>query len=496
VLSIADQLAAELEPESEKTRPAPGSNVTSPRQKSGSTFQAANSVDTVEVLRHLDIEVEQTPRGFMARCPGCGELGALVCRGGLKCLHNRCADAGRPGHHGLRTNVDLVMTQGDCSASEAARKIGAWFGIPYAGDTPKHKDEADSSTTGAAPARPTTHAPLSGLPHLAKVALLGRPAILKAAAEQVAFVWQDIATAGGVVLLAGAPGEGKTTLLFLVLLARAAHERAHELLGRTIRGAAKGKYIVLVEGEHSEGSTARKLLASAKMLGIDDSATDHFIVVARRAIAIGSPAWQDIVALVSAGLVSDIAVDTIARIAAADADNEQQQVAIFEAVSQAIESAPAASEKPTVWVVAHTRKNNLTGGLADVSGSTQRTGQADTVLLVKGQRQNGRVASTSVTFAKLRETPNHHPAPATLTITDGQIVDGLAPDIRIPLEDRILELLNAEPKNKNMLARALDRSGKDIEAALTKLFREKKIVSEIRSVRGKSCKFFLPRVAS
>ncbi|HEY5375119.1 MAG TPA: AAA family ATPase, partial [Polyangiaceae bacterium] len=233
---------------------------------------------------------------------------------------------------------------------------------------------------------PTAAEPLRGLEYLGKVALVGRDRILELASTPVEYVWMDIAVAGTIVLIAGPPAEGKTTLLFLILAARMNPGEVVTLLGRAIQPAPPGQWVVLIEGEHSEASTGRKLVKSLKLLGLDDAALDRVVIVARKAVRLGSPEWTDVVRMVRAGLVSDIAIDTVARVAPADADNEREQVAVFDAVAQAIEAGPESGPKPIVWAVAHTRKNNTNGELADVSGSAQRTGQADTVLLIKGEK--------------------------------------------------------------------------------------------------------------
>jgi len=329
---------------------------------------------------------------------------------------------------------------------------------------------------------PTAAEPLRGLRHLGPMAVMGRARLLDLAAQPAVFVWKDIAVAGTIVLVAGPPAEGKTTLLFLILAARANTGAAITFLGRQIEPAPKNSWIVLIEGEHSESSAARKLIRSMQILGIDDAALDRVIVVARKAVKLGSPAWMDVVRLVRAGLVSDIAIDTVARVAPADADNEKDQVAIFDEVAKAIDAAPSPETQPMAWGVAHTRKT-MTGGLADVSGSAQRTGQADSVLLIKGEKVDGRTVSTKVTFEKLREEPDEYPAPVSFAIVADT---GRPPRIETsclanvdgrPLETRILELLKVGPKSKKAMCEALHRSHADVDAALTHLFSARDIES-------------------
>ena len=345
---------------------------------------------------------------------------------------------------------------------------------------------------------PSEDEPCRGLEHLGKVALVGHGRILEKAREAVSYVWQDIAVSGTIVLMAGGPAEGKTTLLFLVLVARMHEGPAVELLSRKVTPAPKGKWVVLIEGEHGEVSASRKLVRSCELLNISDLALSRVILVARKAVRIGSVEWKDVCSLVRAGLVSDIALDTIARVAPADANDEAAQVAIFDLVAQAIEEAPNEADKPTVWIVAHTRKGGNGTDVSDVSGSTQRSGQADSVLMVNGEKVDGRVVSSTVTFAKLREDPDEYPVPATFVfVADASGVKRVTSQEDVPsdtaLEDRILSLLTLGPKTKTTLANALCRSKTDIEAAISALFDARRIVSEKRKVNGRERTHFALR---
>jgi hypothetical protein len=316
----------------------------------------------------------------------------------------------------------------------------------------------------------------------------------------VVYLWQDIAVAGTIVLIAGPPAEGKTTLLFLILAARMNTGAAVSLLGRCIESAPAGQWLVIIEGEHSDASTARKLVKSLRLLGLDDSGLDRCIIVARKAVRLHSPEWIDVQKLVAAGLVSDIAVDTVARVAPADANDERDQVGIFDELAKTIELAPDDAPKPTAWLVAHTRKNGTSGGLEDVSGSAQRTGQADSVLLIKGEKVGGRTVSTMVTFAKLREDPDEYPMPVTFSIEktdDGEprlsVTDTgtTAEKDSRPLETRITDALGTGPKTKNALAKLLGRSWKDVDAAISNLFQSKAICTGTpQHVKGRDCPTF------
>ncbi len=345
---------------------------------------------------------------------------------------------------------------------------------------------------------PTGTDPMRGLHHLPLVALLGRQRIKDLAAKPVDYLWQDIAVAGTVVLIAGPPSEGKTTLLFLILAARM-HNTPVPLLERTMLPAAQGRFIVLIEGEHSEASTSRKLLKSLATLGLDDAGLERVIIIARKAVLVGSPEWRDIETLIAASLVSDVAIDTLARVAPADANDEAQQVAVFNTLAKAIERAPDELDRPTVWAIAHTRKNGTDKGLGEVSGSVQRVGQADTVLMVRGEKVDGQTVSSRVTFEKLREDPDEYPKPVEFSIVKDElgrpyIAGKRKPSEGVPLEERALALLRLEPRTKSWLATHLNRSKGDIDVVITNLFDQRMIVTSEVTVGGRVRKVFTARV--
>jgi hypothetical protein len=234
-----------------------------------------------------------------------------------------------------------------------------------------------------------------------------------------------------------------------------------------VKPAQVDQWIVLIEGEHSARSTALKLQRTMQELGINDAAFDRVIIVARKAVQIGSAVWMDVCKMVAAGLVSDIAIDTIARVAPGDANDEREQVAIFDSVAQAIEVAPEGRDKPVVWLVAHTKKAGRGGELTDVSGSVQRVGQADTVLLLKGERHKGRTVATTVTFAKLREEPDEYPTPAVFQL-GGRNARAVVPR-SAPLTERIVALLTAGPRTKWALRSALGAGAVPVDRALSEL---------------------------
>ncbi|MFO0619338.1 MAG: hypothetical protein U0414_42510, partial [Polyangiaceae bacterium] len=132
--------------------------------------------------------------------------------------------------------------------------------------------------------QPTSVEPLRGLSRLGPIALVGRATIAARAFEPVPYVWQDIAVRATIVLLAGGPGEGKTTLLFLLAAARINIEAPVKVLLREVKPAPPGQFFVLIEGEHGESSASRKLVKSCTMLGIHDDSLNRIIILARRSV--------------------------------------------------------------------------------------------------------------------------------------------------------------------------------------------------------------------
>jgi hypothetical protein len=341
---------------------------------------------------------------------------------------------------------------------------------------------------------PTAADPLHGLDALRRVAIVGRDRILELAARPIEYLWWGIATAAIVTMLSGDPGGGKTTLLFLLLAARLNLGSPVNVLGREVKPAPANQYVVLVEAEHSGESSARKIVQSLHLLGIDDQALGRLILVSRQAVKIGSPEWADIVRMVAAGLVSDIALDTLARVSpdAADPNSERDQAQLFGRIYEAIESAPDGVTKPSVWVAAHNRKGGGEG-LSAVSGSGQRVGQVDSLLVVRAILDaDQRVTSAEVTFPKLRERPDDWPGKIEYTVSkDGLIVlEGDSKSDR-PADERVLEYLrHFGPMTANELRKHLELHHRQVQAAVTKLFKDKCITSVEKDVRGKMEKAF------
>ena len=170
------------------------------------------------------------------------------------------------------------------------------------------------------------------------------------AGKPVDYVWDGIAVAGKIVLIAGGVGEGKTTLLTMILAARANMGEPVSLLGRKVFPAPRGQHVVLVESEMDIPSISRKVVQSCHMLGIPQTAMDRWCTSARQAVQLTdddseetgpmSSAWATIKELVRRGEVSDLAIDTLARFAPGDANAEDAQANIFDTLARLINSAP------------------------------------------------------------------------------------------------------------------------------------------------------------
>ncbi len=347
--------------------------------------------------------------------------------------------------------------------------------------------------------RPTATDPLRGLRVLPKLAVIGRERLVELAHEAVVYTWLGIAMAGIIIAIAGAPGEGKTTLLFLVVVARANVGNAVAVLGLPVTPAPTGRYVVLVEAEHGPASAARKLVKSCEALRLDFACLDRVILLARRDVRLGTPAWEEVERMIAAGIVSDVFVDSLARFGRPDSksNDEDEQALIFSAVANAIESSPA--PQPTFWIIAHGRKGS-TGTSEDVSGSQQRGAQVDSLLFVRADRDSktGQVISSKVTFPKLREEPDEWPGVREFSVCrDDQgcwtVIDGKRDDEvdAEPAVDRLARYLAKRGPTSKTVARAeLGMNSKTFEGALTQLFQARRIRTSTAKVRGKDVKYF------
>jgi hypothetical protein len=443
-------------------------------------------------------------RGFLATCnPGGAGKWHYVADVAKTVLEGRdvvvVADADKPGReHAAKVADCLRGVVRSLTVVQPTTPHKDVTDLLLAGGTLEELAPIEASEEQSEPEVPTAADPLRGLEYLSKVAVVGRQRLVELAERPVVWLWDQIATAGLTVLLAAGPGSGKTTLLFLLIAARANRGEPVRVLGRTMAPAPRGRYIVVIENEHSDESSARILRKSCARLGLDEEALEAFILVARQGVRIGSAEWQDVERLIAAGLVSDVVLDTLASSAPSalgDSNDETEQVATFDIIRRAINRAPSPDAWPTFWLAVHTRKCDGMPTMNDVAGSTQRAGQADVVLLMGAERSGDKVTAVKVAFGKVREKDaEDYPEPVTYTVTrSGVTVHDAPEDDGGPLEGRILAALATGAKTKTKLGTLLGRSGADIDAALTVLFGEHRIESVQLKVKGQPRKHFALR---
>jgi hypothetical protein len=289
--------------------------------------------------------------------------------------------------------------------------------------------------------------------------LLGAESIQAKSREKIRYCWGVVVVQGTINMFAGGPGSGKSTLLFLLLAARLSVSPT-ELLGMPVAPAAQGQFVILIEGEHGESSTARKLLRALDTLDLPPSALNRLVVIARKAVTVGDKAWRAIEGLVAAGLVADIFLDTLARVSGnVDPNDEREQIKLFERLAKMIELSPDPHRQITLWIAAHTRKPETGKGvvltIADISGSSQRTGQVDSLFGVAGNAKKPR----TLCFLKLREEPDVFPDNIRYTYSNGEltihprVVKGEKPPAPAPVPspkvpERILAALKSTPEKR------------------------------------------------
>lgn len=260
---------------------------------------------------------------------------------------------------------------------------------------------------------PCVDQPLRGCVELAKIALVGETAILEEALRPVPWSWDGVWARSTVLYLAGPPGGGKTTLLFLLSVCLMA-DRPTMLLNRMVTPMDPGQVLVLVEGEHGPGSTSRKLVAACTTMGLSTAVLDRVVILARKSVLIGDGRWGEVVRMIAAGVVGCVAIDTLGRCAPSDSNSEQEQTRVFELLVRAIEAGPIVagtgpeprepvSRQPGMVVLGHVKKGQGTYDVEDVSGSAARAGQADTIGLVIPNKEDAVIRSTTVYWPKVRD---------------------------------------------------------------------------------------------
>jgi hypothetical protein len=202
--------------------------------------------------------------------------------------------------------------------------------------------------------------------------------------------------------------------------------------------------------------------------------------------------------MIAAGLVSDIILDTLARVGLGDANEERAQVEVFNAINAAIEAAPTPETRPIVWVAAHVRKSGEgLPSIDDISGSTQRAGAADVIITSCAYRdEGGNVSHVKVGFPKWREKNAEDrldPVAFEQSRSSYRLLDAPEPSTK-PLPDLIVDLLARERRSmsRNKIATCLGRNKADVGVALKTLKGEKptRVLWEDGIVGGNACEVF------
>ena len=326
--------------------------------------------------------------------------------------------------------------------------------------------------------------PQALLKQFLEIAVTGEE-IEKASNEPVDWVWPPYVASGSICLVAGNTSGGKTSFIFLLLAARTA-SKPIEFLGHLVTPAPAGQYIVVVEPEHSKGSSARKFKKSARLLGLDSKEVFKrlIIVSGSRSLVVGDLRWRQLCGLIRAGLVSDVLLDTIASTTTEEGSDEQAQAALFDKLRLAIENAPPKQSPPVIWPCTHTRKPSKDADeeidLAAVSGSLQRAAQSNTVLMLRANRRDYKIVSATIFFLKTKEEPvegfkDHELTPKTFTVGHDRLQ--LLGKKITNLVDVIYDMLCLAPDGLSMsgLGERTKRNKPDIRTALDTLIKNKKV---------------------
>ena len=325
---------------------------------------------------------------------------------------------------------------------------------------------------------------------LSRAAMVGHDEHFASSNEPVNWAWQDILQSEHLALFGGPPGVGKTELAAHLLVALAnPTDTVVEVLGHRVMPVAEGKFVVLVEEENSRRSITRKLAETCVAFGLPVAQTlDRIVTVARSGMLVDlgqdkTTPWGQMLDRARAGLVGALFIDSWATVIRAESNSEESQARAAGCLRDFVEL----SGGPVVAIV-HTRKGDATS-LEDIAGSHQRAAAADVVLLVTADKENGRVLSSKVVFAKLRDGEGDHPEPVSFSVTkiDGAkriTVDGVAEDDDTPAHDRVYALVLDEELSQSQIRERLKMSGKRVSEAIGILKASKRVQFRKTKVRG------------
>jgi energy-coupling factor transporter ATP-binding protein EcfA2 len=356
-------------------------------------------------------------------------------------------------------------------------------------------------------------------PFLARLAITGYDASRRVIREPIAWTWRGIIARTHAVEICGQTGSGKSTFTTLLAVAVANPTSTPvALLGHEVTPAPEGQRVLIVNEENSRQSAVALIDRAIEILALparetwarivlvsrgnvaahwiedndddtseDDERTDEDRDRAVRArLHDPSTAWEAIIAAAYAGAWAFIVLDTRAKILRlGETNSEDAQADASRMLTQLVESARCA-----VAVASHTRKGATGDDLDDVSGSAQRAGGADVIILASAERTKGKVTATKLVVAKLRDSDgDEHPEPMRFTVAKiagaWKLTTEASDDDKDPAHERIYRHLRdaqAEQSN-NDIRRALGLSGATVREAI-KMLRAARRVKSREGRRG------------
>ncbi len=205
-----------------------------------------------------------------------------------------------------------------------------------------HSNASESEGSHDPPASAASSASvLAGLTVLTSQALVGYDALVEATSKPIVWRWHGIVADNHHAEIAGPSGEGKTTLLTLLLAAMAnPTEKVVTVLGREVRPIAPDRFVILVEEENGTHSVRLKMERVCQALDLPVRATiDRMIFLIRKEVRVFSAAWSELEQLGRQGRVGAIVIDTRARVLSlGDASSEENQVRVAGGLTRMVEA--------------------------------------------------------------------------------------------------------------------------------------------------------------
>jgi hypothetical protein len=303
-------------------------------------------------------------------------------------------------------------------------------------------------------------------------AITGYEASRAVLAEPTVFLWDEVIASDSVVELAGKSATGKSTLAFMLAVAGAnPTSEPVSLFGRKVNPIARGKRVLTVNEENGRKSAVKAIDKAIEIFGLPPEETwERIWLFARAGIKGRGRSWDELVAAARRGEIGMSVFDTRARIfrCFGPSKDEETQAAVAEAVQDFVSASGGAA-----LVVSHATKAGEGNDIEDIAGSAQRGAAADVILMVSADRKQGRVLSSTLTFAKLRDG-DEVPSPVTYSTARGEggkwvLAHGEAApkDDGVAPTERVHELLVAKgEKTKTEIATELHMSDKSVQLAI------------------------------